>query len=497
MSPKKKINLINYSHNREDYYKDTANKLFELINDYTNQEELDKVYKYFEKIYQLPLIKVKQSLRQYIVRSYLLKSAKFNNKLRIKHIPLSILKYGALIYGLFFSKIKKRKKKFHLIIDYITSSIEMKRWEKLINLYGKNNVLCVTRDTNLIREFPEYIFYSQKLFRGFLFSDLIKSIFFEFFFGIWIILKASLKTKVNLFPVALNIIHTYLSFKSLFRYYQAPFLIQEKHYNTEPIKNILFKRYGGLASTSIQKNIIATEPIFFYMDLDILFTLGKDSIGQARNYGGRIDLIYPVGSLFMERGWFDKKIIENKKFDLAILGINTSNAYERLDSFSKFMEDHYSLYRWAAKLSIENPDLKIVVIHHTSAGEDKIHDNILLGSNVIELDKMNNSYDIAFSSKCAVTYGSTMGYELNAHNIPTLFIDPGNRCMFLPEKGLNYLDKMRVESYESFQDSVKNLIEKTNKEKIFLDEFRNLCLESSQVSNNIFNFLIKFEQKKK
>ena len=69
--------------------------------------------------------------------------------------------------------------------------------------------------------------------------------------------------------------------------------------------------------------------------------------------------------------------------------------------------------------------------------------------------------------------------------------------MFLPEKGLNYLDKMRVESYESFQDSVKNLIEKTNKEKIFLDEFRNLCLESSQVSNNIFNFLIKFEQKKK
>lgn len=493
----KKINLIDYSHDRNDHYKDTANKLYQLINEYSNQQELDKVYEYFEKKYKLPSIKVKQTLKQYIVRSYLLKSAKFNNKLRIKHIPLYILKYGALIYGLFFSKLKKKKKKkFNLIIDYITSSIEMKRWEKLIDLYGKNSVLCITRDTNLIKEFPDYNFHNQKLFRDFLFSDLIKSIFFEFFFGIWVILKASLKTKVNLFPVALNIIHTYLAFKSLFRSYKAPFLIQEKHYNTEPIKNILFKRYGGLASTSIQKNIIATEPIFFYMDLDILFSLGKNSIGQAYNYGGRIDIVYPVGSLFMERGWFDKKIIENKKFDLAILGINTSNAYERLDSFSEFMDDHYSLYRWAAKLSIEKPDIKIVVIHHTSAGEDIIHDNILFGSNVIVLDKMNNSYDIAFSSKCAVTYGSTMGYELNAHNLPTFFVDPGNRCMFLPEKGLNYLDKMRVNSYESFQALVTNHIKKTNREKIFLDEFRNLCIESSHVSNNIFNFLTNFKMKK-
>ena len=75
------------------------------------------------------------------------------------------------------------------------------------------------------------------------------------------------------------------------------------------------------------------------------------------------------------------------------------------------------------------------MIHHSSAGDDKVEEDILSGSNVKVIDKNYNSYEIAFSSKLALTYGSTMGYELNSHNLPTYFIDPGNRCSFLPEKG--------------------------------------------------------------
>lgn len=486
------VDLINYSHDREAHYKVTADELFNLINNYTDQKQLLGIYKYFEQKYQIPANVVKQTIRQYISRSYILKSGKFNSKLRVKNIFGSIIKkYGALLYAFFFIKIKQKVKKFELIIDYINSQKEMERWEKLLNIFGREKVLCITRELNLKKKFPKYQFYNKKILRGINLFDLFKTLANELLFGIWIILRVSIKTKVNLFPVTFNILHDYLTFKCLFKLNKAKYIIQEKHYGTEPVKNYLFKKFGGVASTSIQKNIIANEPIFFYMDLDILFSLGKNSFGTAYEYGGRIDKVHPVGSLFMERGWFDQKRKIKQKYDLVILGINTSNAIRRLDSFNKFMDDHYSLYRWAAKFSIENPKYKIVSIQHTSSGNDKIIEKILLESNVDILDKNINSYEIAFASNCAITYGSTMGYELNAHNKKTLFIDPGFRCMFLPEKGLEYIDNLRVDTYAKFNIMIKDIIENRKVNNLFKDSHEYLCLESSNVSKSIYNKLVK------
>ena len=58
---------------------------------------------------------------------------------------------------------------------------------------------------------------------------------------------------MNLFPISLEIIHSYLSFKSLLETYKAEFIIQGKHYNTEPIKNYLFRKFGGTASLNSEK----------------------------------------------------------------------------------------------------------------------------------------------------------------------------------------------------------------------------------------------------
>ena len=489
---KNNINLINYSHDREAHYKATANELFNLINNYTDQKQLLDIYRYFEKKYQIPASVVKQTIRQYIARSYILKSAKFNPKLRVKNIFGAIIKkYGALLYAFFFIKINQKVKKFELIIDYINTQTEMVRWEKLLNIFGRENVLCITRQLNLQKKFPKYYFYNKKILQGINLFDLIKTLVNELLFGFWITLRVSIKTKVNLFPVTFNILHDYLTFRSLFKANKAKYIIQEKHYATEPVKNYLFKKFGGVASTSIQKNIIANEPIFFYRELDILFSLGKDSFRAVYEYGGRIEKIYPIGSLFMERMWFDQKREIKQKFDLVILGINTSNAYQRLDSFNKFMDDHYSLYRWAAKFSIENPKYRIASIQHSSSGNDKIIEKILLESNVNILDKNINSYEIAFASNCAITYGSTMGYELNAHNKKTLFIDPGFRCMFLPEKGLEYIDNLRVDTYAKFNFMIKDIIENRKINNLFKDSYQNLCLESSNVSRSIYNILVK------
>ena len=143
------IDLINYSHDRNVHYKVTADELFNLINKYTNQKELNDLYNYFDEKYELPRCIIKQTIRQYIARSYLLRSGKFNSNLHVKNILKSIFKYTALIYALFFVKKNKNVKTYKLIIDNITSSIEIDRFDKLINLIGRKNVLCVTRDINL------------------------------------------------------------------------------------------------------------------------------------------------------------------------------------------------------------------------------------------------------------------------------------------------------------------------------------------------------------
>ena len=126
---KQDISLIDYVHNSKADYKTTIDELFILINNYTNQNELKNLYNYFEKTYNLPEFVVKQSMRQYIAKSYLFKSGKFDFKLTIKNIPKSIINYSALIYALFFVNFKTRVKNFKLIIDAVTASAEMRRWE--------------------------------------------------------------------------------------------------------------------------------------------------------------------------------------------------------------------------------------------------------------------------------------------------------------------------------------------------------------------------------
>ena len=375
-----------------------------------------------------------------------------------------------------------------MIIDNIQDPIELLRFEKLLNLFGSSKVLCVSRERDVSLEFPNYNLINTKLFRNFFLKDLLSSIYNEMFSGIWIVLKVSINTRVNLFPITLQIIHSYLNFKSIFESNKAKYVIQERHYDTNAVKNYLFKKYGGIGAVTIQKNIFQNDPINWYMDIDILLSLGQSGYEDMLKYGGSARSVKPVGSMFMEALWFDKKISTEKIFDLIILGINTANEYGRLDSFNEFMSDYYSLAKWCAKLSIERPSFRIALIHHASLRKDLIESDILKGSNVEVLDKSLNSYEMAFSSKCAVTYGSTMGYELNAHGLDTFFVDPGHRCTFLPNKGNDIIDKMRITSYDDFARAIDEVVIDDRK-FISNSESSAWITESSEVSRKIFNLL--------
>lgn len=476
-------NFLDYVFNRDVNFKDSADDLYSHINNFTNQEDFLSLYNYFETVYGLPHSVTRQKIRQHLCRSYLFKQQKFKSRLRMRNIPRYIALYGSLIYALFFVSRKIESKTYSLIIDNIQAPLELLRFDKLLNLFGSNNVLCITRDRDVSLDFPNYNLINTKLFRNFFLRDVLSSIYNEMFSGIWIILKVSINTRVNLFPIALQIIHSYLNFKSIFESNKAKYVIQERHYDTNAVKNYLFKKYGGISAVTIQKNIFQNDPIIWYMDIDILLSLGQTGYEDMLRYGGSARSIKPVGSMFMESMWFDKKISTEKKFDVVILGQNW------MDSFNEFISDYYSLAKWCAKLSIERPSYRIALSHHASLRKkDLIEEDILKGSNVEVLDNTLNSYEMAFSSKCAVTYGSTMGYELNAHGLDTFFVDPGYRSTFLPNKGNDVIDKMRITSYDNFARAIDEVVIHNRK---FISNSESLAwtMESSEVSKKIFNIL--------
>ena len=134
--------------------------------------------------------------------------------------------------------------------------------------------------------------------------------------------------------------------------------------------------------------------------------------------------------------------------------------------------------------------LKIAIKHHSNYILDPIENGITEDSGIIYPQGNKHSYYYGFSSKCVVTYGSTIGYELLAHDIPTLFLDPAGKCSLLPksiDQGGDYLPSMnRAKNYNEFKNFVSSLDKKKLFDIIDKDFF---CCNSKSVSNSIYNYL--------
>ncbi len=485
------IHLLKYSHDREDNYKKTNDDLFTLIDQFGDKEHLYDLYEYYHRKYGLPETVVKQHLKNTIASLYKYKKGRFSSDLKLKYMVVSVLKFFAvLIYLLINSQNKKKSYKYKLIIDEIAATLELRRFSKLIDIFKKENVLIVITNESVIPECNGYNVRYQSGLKIYDRLEVVKVIRNQLVTGIWVLLKISIKLRINLFRVAVGIDKDYLYYRSLFKSYHSDFIIQERHYTTKAIKNYLFKQMGGSISATIQKNIIQCEAKSFFTDIDYLLSLGHRGVERMVEYGGRIDCVIPVGSMFMEYYWFRNVSNKEKKYDLVNLGINMSSAYERFDSYSKFMDDYYDHIRWIVRFKKEFPLYRITIIHHANSLKDKIEDGIISGSGVTVSDKTENSYKIAFNSKCAVTYGSTMGYELIAHGLPVLFLDPESRCTILPDKDNDLLGNLRIGSYDAFRDSVFNILEKQETKNYLPYNPDDFCLESSTVSNRIYDALV-------
>ena len=257
---------------------------------------------HFEKKYSLPDYVVKKRLKKLIALNYKYKTAKFDNSLDFKRIFFSLIRSILIFIKLAFCTIRDSKtSKYKLILDDVRDDTQLKRFEKLINLVGKEKTLVIVNGTINLNKFDSYninvIDYKKYNNSTNIITNVIKN---ELLGGIWICLKSSILLKINLFPIYISLIKSYYHYKCIFDFNKAEYMIQERHYSTNPIKNYLFKNSGGKATTSMQKNLVENDFMAYYIDIDYLFTLGEETIDITYNYGARIEKIFPVGSFFME-----------------------------------------------------------------------------------------------------------------------------------------------------------------------------------------------------
>ena len=483
------MSILKFSHDRTADFNEESKKIYKVIEGFGDNKYLQPLLNHFEKRYFLPEEIIKKRIKKLIALNYNYKSAKFDESLKISHTLYSTIKTILSYLKLTFCTTRDKKvNNYKLIIDDIRDDLQLMRFEKLINLVGINDTLIVANYNSVDRnKFPDYNIHMIDWRRYNNYNQVIsKVIINELLFGIWICIKSSILLRINLVPIYKSIIDVYYHYKCLFDFNKAEYLIQERHYSTNPIKNYLFKKSGGSTTASIQKNLIENDHLFYYIDIDYMFTLGQKTIDITFEYGARIDKIIPVGSLFMEESLQNRYSEKEKNIDVLMLGINTMNAYERLDKYTEFMNDYYESIRWLVKFKKEYPSYRIGIKHHSSAGRDIIENKITLDSGIEILPKEQNSYELAFESRCIVTWGSTMGYEMNGHGVPSFFIDPGKRNTFLYDLRNKKFQHLLLDNYDDYQNYLVSTIGGLVNKDYEVDLPKNLCLDSHNVSKKIY-----------
>ena len=140
------IELTKFSHDRRIPFEQSCDALRDVINAFVEQPELNDWYDYFSSNYSLPKNVIKQQVRRYLEEAYHYQKCAFEKKVFFKTILQTTIRHiGFLFYTFFMSKKTiENTKHYDLMVGGIASEIELLRFSKLINLYGRNNVLITT-----------------------------------------------------------------------------------------------------------------------------------------------------------------------------------------------------------------------------------------------------------------------------------------------------------------------------------------------------------------
>ena len=443
----------------------------------------------FSKIFDIPNNVLKTKYRKLIHDSFDYNTSKFSNKIFIFYIFLETVKSLVLFLILFFSKKNDVKKKYDFIINGIGDKRSYERYEKLIEKFSSSLVISnidLNKKSNEVNflKLRKYQRINEKAIKG------KKMTLFFLFIAIYI---KSLCKNFNYIYFYNILFYSIIKNFSIFYNNRAKYFMEDRFYNTCSIRNYYFKKFGGKVTTTPQKNIVETC-ISFFVDIDTFFSLAdeKFSIKRLREFGGRVDRSYPIGSFFLEHDWYRKKkdLKKVRKNDILIMGLNP-NTWLYLNNLN--FENHELISRkWIKDISKLYPKLKVMVKHHANLKQNEYEKKFFNGSNIITKIKPNSnnySYGYIFKSEIIFSFASTTILEAISMGKQGFFIDPGNGSKNFFYK-LNNLKNIRIKSFADF----KNLIEKSlfykTKKKFNKDKY---CLKSDKVSSRVFNYYKKIK----
>ena len=273
----------------------------------------------------------------------------------------------------------------------------------------------------------------------------------------------SYKTKINFIYLLNSLIFKIYKYDKIFSENKADFLFSNKFYASSSIKNYIFKKKGGLISACTQKNILEFT-ISFFINIDILFSLGEKTTKFIDKLGAEIKNKVPVGCIVLENNYLNAyekdKLSSLKKIDILHIGMNYAHSYDRSFIDDKHFRDYYRSIYWLKKISIKYPFLNIVIKHHDNQQGDRLEKKILENSNVKIITKSDNvygTYGYLEKSQLITSFASTMILETISLKLNGVFLDPFKRNTTYFES-LGQPDEIRVKSYSEFESLVKKVV---------------------------------------
>ena len=247
-----------------------------------------------------------------------------------------------------------------------------------------------------------------------------------------------------------------------------------------------------MVTACFQKNICEFT-ISFYIYIDVFFSLGKEVPKICNELGGQIKKFVPVGSLFMENAWYNKKKDLSKIPDIDILfaGSSHTHAPNRLYIDRHHYKNYYDQIHWTRKISDFFPKYNIILKHHDPYKGDEKEDQIFNGSSikvVFKSESINSSYAYLYKAKQTYAFVSTLILEGLSMGKKCFFIDPNfqNIAFF---KNLKRTKNLRMGSFNQLKKNIIKNSKKSRKIKIKNTNF--YCLKSDKVSERAINFFKK------
>ena len=438
----------------------------------------------FSKIFEIPKYTLENKYKKLLYNQFNYNLSKFNQTLHFKNIFNELLKSFYLFILIFFSKKNRKILNFDFIIHGIDDQRSFNRYEKLINKFNKSLVMS---NVVLKKKSNITIFNNSKFQRISSNSTKKKRIkIFKLFFEI---LFRSFYNRFNYIFFFNRILYSILNNYTLFEKFRGKYFMEDRFYNTCSIRNYFFKKFGGKATSTPQKNIVETC-ISFFIDTDIFFSLGNEkySLKRLKLFGGRVKKSLPVGSFFLEHDWFRKKkdLKLVPKNDILIMGLNPNTWLEINNTNKKNYE--FTIRNWIKKIGILYPNLKIMIKHHGNLKNNEYEKKFFkknknITSAIANFTK-NGSYGFIKKGKIIFSFGSTTTLEAISMQKQSFFLDPKLESKNFFD-GLTNLNKITIRSFASF----KRLLDKV----LFLKEYTQFnkdiyCLKSDSVSSRVYNF---------